>query len=273
YFGSYYKSTDGGTSWITLSAPSDVNDIWVQSDGTVFIATNPSGIYMSTNQGNNWLEKNTGISSKNFGIIRGSSNNNILVSSGNGAVYRTTNKGTSWSNISSAFNTATSVLWTDTLEIIVGNKRGIYKSTNGGMSWNVIDTTQVFNPTKAFRAGKDLYVIAGAIFKISNTFTTNISSDIEPVQVFRIGQNYPNPFNPATTINFDLTNQTNVQLVIYDELGREIRPLLNESKNEGAHSVNWDGRDNAGVPVASGTYFYSLITNGKQETRKMLLMK
>jgi len=104
----------------------------------------------------------------------------------------------------------------------------------------------------------------------SNTTTT----DIDPIKLtFRLLQNYPNPFNPNTTINFALESPAFVELKIYDVLGKEVRTLVNEPKNAGEYTMAWDGKNEAGQPVASGQYFYQLKAGDAVQTRSMLLLK
>lgn len=91
---------------------------------------------------------------------------------------------------------------------------------------------------------------------------------------YHLGQNYPNPFNPSTTIPFTLPVRTQVSLKIYDMLGKEVRTLINnEQYPAGPTEIAWDGKSNAGAPVSSGTYFYSLIYGNFQKTNKMVLVK
>jgi hypothetical protein len=88
-------------------------------------------------------------------------------------------------------------------------------------------------------------------------------------------QNYPNPFNPATTIRYALPAGRNAptSLVVYDVRGARVRVLVSEEKAPGVHTAVWDGRNDAGVPVGSGVYFYRLSAAGRVETRKMVLLK
>ncbi len=105
--------------------------------------------------------------------------------------------------------------------------------------------------------------------EISNLCLTGLSpnSGIIP-KYFSLHQNYPNPFNPVTKINFDLPKQSNAKIIIYDLLGREVTTLVNEQLKPGSYSVDWDASG-----YASGVYFYSLITEGFTETKKMVLIK
>ncbi len=91
---------------------------------------------------------------------------------------------------------------------------------------------------------------------------------------YRLEQNYPNPFNPSTVIPFYLPVRNRISLKVYDMLGKEVRTLIsNEEYPAGGSQVTWDGRDNLGRAVASGTYFYSLIFGNFQKTNKMMLLK
>jgi len=93
-------------------------------------------------------------------------------------------------------------------------------------------------------------------------------------KVFQLHQNYPNPFNPVTTIKFDLPKTSDVSLKIYNILGQEIRTLIDNNKNAGYHSINWNGTNNLGIKVASGVYIYRIRTSaGYVMSKKMVLLK
>jgi 5'-nucleotidase / UDP-sugar diphosphatase len=85
---------------------------------------------------------------------------------------------------------------------------------------------------------------------------------------FILQQNYPNPFNPSTTIQYTLSQQEKVKLVVYDILGKEIRTLVNESQSPGTYNVVF----NAGS-FASGVYFYSITAGTFHQIKKMMLLK
>ena len=86
-------------------------------------------------------------------------------------------------------------------------------------------------------------------------------------------QNYPNPFNPQTTISYFLPQSSPVRLAVFNLLGQPVRILVDGEQSAGSHSVNWDGTDNHGNPLASGIYFYRLQSRGHGEVNKMLLLK
>ncbi|MCH7618894.1 MAG: T9SS type A sorting domain-containing protein [Candidatus Marinimicrobia bacterium] len=90
---------------------------------------------------------------------------------------------------------------------------------------------------------------------------------------YSLGQNYPNPFNPSTTIAYDVPAASNVSINIYDMLGRNVITLVNEQKNAGSHTVEWNGKNSSGIQVTSGIYFYRLEAGQSAITKKMLLLR
>ena len=83
----------------------------------------------------------------------------------------------------------------------------------------------------------------------------------------------PNPFNPQTKISFDLPRDAHVHLLVYDIRGRLVNVLMEGSHTAGRYDVTWDGRDQAGGRVASGTYFARLETDMGAVVRKLSLLK
>lgn len=98
-------------------------------------------------------------------------------------------------------------------------------------------------------------------------------SNIVEVQVgvpekFMLEQNYPNPFNPTTNISYQLPVNGNVSIKIYDVIGNEVATLVNEFKEAGRHSVEFDASG-----FGSGVYFYSISSGNFISTKKMILIK
>ena len=85
--------------------------------------------------------------------------------------------------------------------------------------------------------------------------------------------NFPNPFNPSTTIEYALPARTRVSLRVYDARGALVRTLFDGIENGGTRRVTWDGRNDAGVAVASGVYLCRIDAAGSTRTRKMTLLK
>ncbi len=110
-------------------------------------------------------------------------------------------------------------------------------------------------------------------FFSSNSVNDSEDAFTEAPPVFTLSQNAPNPFNPSASIGFDLVSDTHARLAVYSIDGRKVRELVSGTLRGGAHTVSWDGRDDAGKPVSSGVYLYRLEAGGKSEARKMLLMR
>ncbi len=116
---------------------------------------------------------------------------------------------------------------------------------------------------------------AGLAIKFTTVPPDDYVSNDDLVQSapFHLEQNYPNPFNPSTTIAFTAREAGEARLGIYNLKGQLVRTLLQGPVSGGKHSINWDGKDHASAPAASGLYFYRLELGGEIQTRKMLLMK
>ncbi|MDO8549084.1 MAG: S8 family serine peptidase [Ignavibacteria bacterium] len=95
----------------------------------------------------------------------------------------------------------------------------------------------------------------------------NIPSD------FILSQNYPNPFNSQTKIIFEASSNENVQLIVYNIIGQKVKELFNGVSNIGKNTVYWDGTDDFGRNVSSGIYFYTLKSQEKRLSKKMVLLK
>jgi hypothetical protein len=84
---------------------------------------------------------------------------------------------------------------------------------------------------------------------------------------------HPNPFNPKTSIRYALTEAGQAQLTVHDLSGRQVRELLNGPADVGEHSLEWNGRDQAGHGLASGVYLLRFEALGISEHRKLILLK
>ena len=103
------------------------------------------------------------------------------------------------------------------------------------------------------------------------------TDDADDVQIlpeaFSLDQNYPNPFNPTTTINYTLPEATEVSIVVYDMMGREVKRLVSEHKDAGYHSITWDATNDRGNKLSGGIYLYSIQAGSYHKTQKMVLLK
>ena len=85
---------------------------------------------------------------------------------------------------------------------------------------------------------------------------------------YELSQNYPNPFNSNSKIKYQIAKNTDVKLIIYDVLGKEIRRLVDEQQNSGEYEIIFNASD-----LPSGVYFYQLKTYDFVNTKKLILLK
>jgi hypothetical protein len=91
--------------------------------------------------------------------------------------------------------------------------------------------------------------------------------------VFALYQNYPNPFNPTTTIRYDLPKACHVHLVVYNVLGQRVITIVDRKELAGRKMIQWDGKNEYGLRVATGTYIMRLEAGDFIKTKKMSFVK
>jgi len=131
-------------------------------------------------------------------------------------------------------------------------------------NWDMVTEDRslgIHNPAWAYS------LLAASIGKLDGTTGIELINNSIP-DTYVLSQNYPNPFNPSTRIKFSIPEQTNVKLLVYDILGREVTQLVNQVMNAGTYTFNWDAKGNA-----SGIYFYKLQTEKFVKVNKMILLK
>ncbi len=112
-------------------------------------------------------------------------------------------------------------------------------------------------------------------FKLYATANENFKPEILPTK-FALSQNYPNPFNPSTKIKLSIpffADNVDVNLDIYDVLGRKVKNLLNRKVKSGDLEITWTGKNDLGKQVASGIYFYRLSAGKFVKSKKMILLR
>ena len=103
--------------------------------------------------------------------------------------------------------------------------------------------------------------------------TSGITSPITNNTKEEFIQSYPNPFNSENTIGFNINQTSNVQIKIYNSLGKEIRVLLDKELSPGKYEISWYGEDKFGNSLPSGVYLIVLKTKNSVKTFKSILLK
>ena len=152
----------------------------------------------------------------------------------------------------------------------------IYKSWNSGLPDNKIYTLAVdlrgnlWIGTGMFGGGLGVYREGGVILP----GVTEVKEQMRKLpSEFELFQNYPNPFNSFTTIPFFLPKNMHVRVAIYDVLGRLVRKVAEGEFPSGGHRLVWDGRDEEGVRVGSGVYFYRVEAGREVRIGRMAFVK
>jgi photosystem II stability/assembly factor-like uncharacterized protein len=249
--GATLKTTDGGETWIKLTA-----DTTVRWDRVSFLDTqngiiagvkldvfgNFPRVFYTADGGINWMESNRGYEGYFTSLVIVDSIHAWASGSpyalARGAILFSSDKGAIWSiqtdysySLNNVFFINSSTGWA------VGDSGKILHTTNGGVSF--VEEEQI---------------------------------DEMPTE-FLLTQNYPNPFNPSTRIKYSIppvgTKRTvSVQIKVFDVLGNEIATLVDEYKPAGTYEVTWYATD-----LSSGVYFYLLKAGEYTAVKKMILIK
>ncbi|MBI4811394.1 MAG: T9SS type A sorting domain-containing protein [Ignavibacteriales bacterium] len=124
------------------------------------------------------------------------------------------------------------------------------------------------------------FVCSDDTSKVFSTFTdtlgeytiilTSVSEPEPTIQSFTLYQNYPNPFSEQTAIPYSIKENSQVNITIYDILGKKVKSFDQSYQPSGTYSVEWDGTDEEGRKAAYGIYFYRIISKQGTQTKKMI---
>jgi acetyl esterase len=135
--------------------------------------------------------------------------------------------------------------------------------SNSPKQYSFIDNSVLSGKKYSYRLKQ---IDADGSFKYSSVITVDINLPL----IFDLKQNYPNPFNPSTSIHYSVINNGLVSLKVYDILGNEVAVLVNEVKESGNYSVDFNSINNK---LCSGVYLYQLRSGNMISTKKMILIK
>ena len=126
--------------------------------------------------------------------------------------------------------------------------------------------------TRMVLSDTDANALESSFISSAWTVGDNTLNNEQPLE-YALSANYPNPFNPSTTIDYSIATASDVSIVVYDMMGREIRTLVADFATPGSYSVVWDSKNNEGLSVSAGMYVYKMISGDFVEVNKMLLVK
>jgi photosystem II stability/assembly factor-like uncharacterized protein len=189
--------------------------------------------------------------------------------------YKSTDLGKTWSYVAHGGVTADSLFYSIAFSGNTGYAIGytglMVKTTDGGASWKQvtdIPSTQLLYYVTFDKSGH-AWVSSATGYVFTNAPLTSVKNSGGTLpEGFALDQNYPNPFNPATLISFHIPIRSDVNLTVYDILGREVSILVNDNLVPGNYTVPFNGSK-----YASGVYWYALRSGAFASTKKMILIK
>ena len=278
-------TTNGGIDWSFGEGPPtassiyfvDANNGWAvghQSMG------NESNTYNSIDGGRNWIAQ-TQITLGTLNSVYFTDINNGWAVGEGGAILHTTNGGNPvpvelTSFTATANGKEVTLNWSTATElnnqgfevqrkfcsnefVTVGSVKG-HGTTTSPNNYTYVD--------KLTDAGKYFYRLKQIDFGGRYEYSQTVEINWSPFTSYELNQNFPNPLNPSTTIGFVIMEKGNVRLSVLNILGEEIKVLLNEEKEAGYHSIDFNGID-----LPSSVYFYRIQAGNFIDTKKMILLK
>ena len=280
------RSTDFGSTWSnwstnTFSSPCDFAVVYRNSnvmycgDG---VTGSGNGVFLkSTDNGRDWtiIHTVTGSEIPMIGISAQDQNLAIHTTWSSGGIWRTTNQWQNYSQITTTSNCWAGDIAKDDPTALAYGTYGttIYFSTDGGATFTSSNSPSSPEAGMLFYDRGNLFIQhGGGVYKMIVTYsvvTANRQISSELPKQFELMQNYPNPFNPSTTILYNISRLSHIEVRVYDILGREVQSLVNRDMAPGKYEISFNGNN-----LASGVYFYSLISDGSRiDTKKLVLNK
>jgi len=230
--GKLIKTVNSGVNWFLITGGLDYMYLKMVTKDTFYVCGMSGDVRISADTGHTWNSRPVGYDIR-LNSIEFCNSKTGWVCSNSGHIFRTTNAGINW-------------------------QKQYYDSTIGLYKISILDENNLWVSGN------------GAVLKTTTggeTFIRNEGNTV--INNYKLEQNYPNPFNPVTSIKYQLSKYSNIKLVVYDILGKEIETLVNRKQSPGTYEVNFDAKN-----LNSGVYFYVLEADNKKiDTKKMLYLK
>ncbi len=274
-YGDIYRSNNNGSTWTRVASKLDdfVNALAVTHDGIVIAGTG-EGIYRSSGEFWHKVRNATTLSL----IIQPTTK--YIFAGTTGGIHRSSPDGNSWGIVLPGYVTW-SLASTNNGRLYAGTETSVLQSTddeglqwaplNEGLGGQVVRALAIDHASERLFAGTNGRGVFRQV-RIKDNVAERESSSGAP-SAFVLYANAPNPFNPSTTIRFDLPQAGEVELRIFDMLGRHVRTLVNKNQPAGRYAIAWDGRNEQGQPVASGTFIYQLRAGTLVQSRRMAMVR
>ena len=284
------RSTDSGSSWSEIGIysercspfriecdPKNTNVLYVCGTHVSYDDVR-SRLYKSKNGGSTWQKI---YESPEVPFIRDICvdpiNSNVVYFASYQGIYKSTDSGYTWANVYSSSFEALTVRCNG--EVYAAGYSNIVCSKDGGLTWESLVSGTILEiitgNMKIDEKNNVLYTgLHSGILKIGIDPVSHIDNDNAPTGYsYSLSANYPNPFNSNTTIRFSIPKKQFVSITVYNTLGMRLRTLAADVHYRGNHKVQWDCTNDRGETVASGLYFYKMISGDFSRTGRMILLK
>ncbi len=283
---SLWKTTNGGANWdstglylpAATASEAGWNNSMVCYQNEIWLGTNNSRIYFSSNNGTNWIVQSTAPQLNSYALWMHFGFEGAM---GGDSLRITSNGGNNWINqpvlgtgnfggitgspIPSNDIIPDRVWYVRSDNKIYGlqnNSSSIEYTAPGSGTYRYINQNQSSFPGPFWAVRTD-----GGISYLPFIVDLHLISSEVP-KLFSLFQNYPNPFNPETKIRFSVAKFSNIKLTVFDAMGRKIKELINQKLVPSTYEASWNGKD-----FSSGIYFFRLESEDYTETKKMIMVK
>jgi photosystem II stability/assembly factor-like uncharacterized protein len=284
--GGIFLSTDAGLTWSVVG--DDLSNLYVRTlavnRGRIYAGTYGGGVFVSTDTGETWTAANKGLT--NTYVLDFAFLGSYIFAGTYGGVFRSAEDASLWEPV----NLESIGKWSPDNTILEGKAiyslvardaalyvgtygLGVLRSTNAGESWMPVNAglgTLDFSVLSVCDTNFYVGTLGGEIWRrpVSEMIAGLEGPPNGLAANFVLEQNYPNPFNPFTIIQYTVGEVSDVVLMVYDMLGRQVAELVNANQAPGSYEVSFDASG-----LSSGVYFYRLTAGGFTQTRKMLVVK
>jgi photosystem II stability/assembly factor-like uncharacterized protein len=275
-----FRSRDQGGNWAWTGLENDtVSALAINSSGDVLAGTKSGLVFKTTNDGETWIDFSTGLKAAPVNCIAIDQYGFALLGTTYEGAFRTIESTIDVELTAFAAEADVNKIilsWTTATELnnlgfeIQRSKNEEEFCTVGFVNGHGTSTEQhnyiyididLNNATYFYRLKQ---VDNDGSFDYSQV----VQVDFKAIYSYELEQNFPNPFNPVTTIRYSIPQKSNVALKVYDILGNEVTTLVNEEKDQGIYTINFDANN-----LASGLYLYRIQAGSFIETKKMIFLK
>ncbi len=290
-----YRTENGGETWQKVASRSlETNNLIMEGEvgytglfasygDILWFGTNRGRIYKSKDRGKSWKVYDSGLGDIDNLVFK-DENYGIVINEVNGKVRMryTDNGGLSWNDLNYrgkvyagdiSFIKGTSATFISVSS--QSENSGSSISVDNGLSWRELDNDYqytclgFYDGNHGFAGGYNINEFYGGLFNwIATDFTdSKLEDEGRDLDIVTYYKNNPDPFNPIAIIYFEIKEQANINLTLYDLMGREIKNLVNGKIKAGSHQVGFSTSD-----LKNGIYFYKLsVGDGTVLTRKIIL--